>query len=174
MKSFGVAASLAFLSLAFGAAAAEGPPATVPPQLIANYTLVRPDVATAGAPTEAGVARLAELGFRVVVDLRAADEGVAERAALEEAGLRYVSIPVDPKTFSRADVAAVARVIDEEGRGPVLLHCTTANRVGGVWTVLEVMKGRPYDEAEAEGRRVGLRSEAMVAAVKRVLGEDAR
>jgi uncharacterized protein (TIGR01244 family) len=163
---------LAFLFFGIGVAAGEGLPTSVAPQLIPNYTLAVPDVAAAGAPTEAGLAQLAELGFRIVVDLRAADEGVAERAALEAAGLRYVSIPIDARTFSREDVAAVARVLDEDGRGPVLLHCATANRVGGVWTVLEVMKGRPYEEAEAEGRRIGLRSKEMKDAVKRVLGID--
>lgn len=64
----------------------------------------------------------------------------------------------------------MARVIAEPGRGPVLLHCASGNRAAGVWTVLQVMEGRPYDEAEAEGRKIGLQSLAMVAAVRRVAG----
>jgi hypothetical protein len=38
-----------------------------------------------------------------------------------------------------------------------------------VWTVLQVTKGVPYEDAEAEGRRIGLRNAAMIAAVRRVL-----
>ena len=46
----------------------------------------------------------------------------------------------------------------------------SGNRAAGVWTVLLVMEGRTYDEAEAEGRRVGLQSPVMIAAVRRVAG----
>jgi uncharacterized protein (TIGR01244 family) len=154
--------------------AANGPlPESVKPSVIPNYSLLRPDVAAAGQPTEAGLGRLRELGFRVVVDLRVPSEGTAaEEAAVKTAGLRYVSVPVTPETFRREDVEAVARILDERGRGPVLLHCVTGNRVGGVWTVLQVTKGVPYEDAEAEGRKIGLRSPAMVAAVRRVLGPE--
>jgi len=152
--------------------AADGPlPESVAPSVIPNYSLLRPDLAAAGRPTEEGLRRLRDLGFRVVIDLRAPSEGTAaEEAAVKEAGLRYVSVPITPETFRREDVDAVARILDERGRGPVLLHCATANRVGGVWTVLQVTKGVPYEDAEAEGRRIGLRSAAMVAAVRRVVG----
>ena len=34
------------------------------------------------------------------------------------------------------------------------------------------MEGRPYDEAEAEGRKVGLQSPAMIAAVRRVAAAE--
>jgi uncharacterized protein (TIGR01244 family) len=154
-------------------AAAEGPPETVAPSLIPNYKLIRDDVATAGQPSEQALLKLRELGFTVVVDLRAPEEGTAaERAVVERAGLRYVSVPVTPKTFSREDAAKVAAILDEKDRGAVLLHCATANRVGGLWTVMEVAKGRSYDDAEKEGVQIGLHSAAMKAAVKRVLGID--
>ena len=155
--------------------AASGPlPESVAPSVIPNYSLLRPDLAAAGQPTNEGLQRLRDLGFRVVIDLRAPSEGTAaEEAAVKEAGLRYVSVPITPETFRREDVEAVARIIDERGRGPALLHCATGNRVGGVWTVLQVTKGVPYEDAEAEGRRIGLRSAAMVAAVRRVVRPQA-
>jgi uncharacterized protein (TIGR01244 family) len=156
------------------ATAAAGPiPESLAPSVIPYYTLIREDVAGAGLPTEQGLAQLRELGFAIVIDLRATTEGTeSERAAVEAAGLRYVAVPFTPETFRRADAETVARVLDEKGRGPVLIHCATANRVGGVCTAVEVSRGRPYDEAEAEGRRIGLRTPAMIAAVKRALGRD--
>jgi protein tyrosine phosphatase (PTP) superfamily phosphohydrolase (DUF442 family) len=81
-----------------------------------------------------------------------------------------VSVPITPETFRRQDVEEIASVLREPERGPVLLHCASGNRAGGVWTVLRVMEGRPYDEAEAEGRRIGLQGPAMIAAVRRVAG----
>ena len=156
--------------------AASGPalPETVAPTVIPNYWRLRADVASSGRPTDEGLARLRELGFRVVVDLRTESEGTeAERQAVTAAGLRYVSVPVTPRTFSRADARAVGAVLDEEGRGPVLIHCATGNRVGAVWTILELDRGVSYEDALAEGRRIGLRSEDMVDAVRRVAGHSA-
>jgi uncharacterized protein (TIGR01244 family) len=149
-------------------------PETVEPSLLPNYTRLHSDLAAAGQPTEAGLQRLREMGFRVVIDLRAPSEGTAaEEAAVKAAGLRYVSVPVTPETFRREDVDAVARVLDERGRGPVLLHCSSSNRVGGVWAVLQSTKGLTYEEAEAEGRKAGLRSAGMITAVKRVVRPQA-
>lgn len=175
--SVAMAGLLVLAAGAFGCRTAAGRtvvdaplPETVAPSVIPNYSLLRPDLAAAGQPTEAGLKRLRELGFRVVIDLRAPSEGTAaEEAAVEAAGLRYVSVPITPETFRRDDVEAVATVIDEPGRGPALLHCATGNRVGGVWTVLQVTRGVPWEDAEAEGRRIGLRSAAMVGAVRRVV-----
>ena len=162
-----VTAAVASLCAASGA----GLPATVAPAVIPNYSLLRADVAAGGRPTDEGLARLRDLGFRVVVDLRAESEGTEpERRAVTAAGLRYVSVPVTPRTFRRADAHAVKAVLDEEGRGPVLVHCATGNRVGAVWAVLELERGRTYEDALAAGRKVGLRSEDMVDAVRRVAG----
>lgn len=53
--------------------------------------------ATAGQPTEAAFAKLAANGFRSVLNLRTAEEGVdlqRQRGLAEKSGLRYLSIPV--------------------------------------------------------------------------------
>ena len=147
-------------------------PEAVQPSLIPNYHRMSPDLATGGAPTEGGLRRLGDLGFQVIVDLRSPAEGTAaERTAVEASGLRYVGVPITPETFSIEQVKAVGTLLDEPGRGPVLLHCGSGNRVGAVWTVLQVLKGRVYAEAEAEGREIGLQSPAMIDAVRRVVGE---
>jgi len=64
-------------------------------------------------------------------------------------------------------------VLDDPASGPVLLHCSTSNRVGGVLAVLEAKAGKPVDDAIAAGRKAGLKSDVMVEAVKRVLAEPA-
>jgi len=140
---------------------------------IPNYRLVQPGLATAGQPSAETLARLKELGFRTVVNLRTEKEGAREEeAAVAASGLRYVWVPVAPDTFSAADVDAVAKVLEDPEAAPVLLHCSSANRVGGVWAVLEARKGRTPEEAEAAGRAVGLSSPAMVEALRRVLASD--
>jgi uncharacterized protein (TIGR01244 family) len=109
------------------------------------------------------------MGFRTVINLRTESEGAkAEQEAVEKAGLRYVWVPMTSDSFSAADVSRVASVVDDASAGPVLLHCKSANRVGAMWAALEAAKGKTLDEAEAEGRAVGLTSPALVEAFRRV------
>ena len=154
-------------AFAFGA----GIPDTVDGSLIVNYVVAGPGVAGAGQPSSAGLARLKELGFRTVVNLRVEGESgyVDEKAILEAQGLRYVHVPLTASTLSDADVQAVRAVLDDAAAGPVLIHCTSGNRVGAVWAVIQGRRGKTADEAEAEGRRVGMKGSAMTSAVRRLL-----
>ena len=162
---------LSFATLAFALARSAGAeiPESLDPALIAKYRLVRPGLATGGKPSPEALDRLKTLGFKTVVDLRTETEGTAtEKQAVEAQGLRYVLVPITAATFSAADVAAVANVLNDPAAAPVLLHCASANRVGAVWAVLQVQAGRPLEEAEAAGQEVGLTSAAMVEATRRV------
>jgi len=152
---------------------ADGPvPASMPETEIASYHFVRPDLAIAGRPSAGTLARLKDLGFRTVIDLRPESEGTAdEKSAVESQGLRYVSVPFTPASFTLADAKAVASALEDPAAGPVLLHCASANRAGGLWMVLQTIAGKPIDEAEQEGRKVGLRSDAMAEAARRVAGQ---
>jgi uncharacterized protein (TIGR01244 family) len=148
-----------------------GGPETVEPAAIPAYRLIRPDLATAGQPSPDALARLGEMGFKTVINLRTEGEGaVAERAVVEAQGLRYAWIPVTLDTFSLGDVQAIEKVLDDPAAGPVLIHCASSNRVGAAWAVIQARKGKTPDEALAAGRTAGLHSPQMEAAVRRVLG----
>jgi len=156
--------------LAAGPLGAEIPEA-VDKAVIPNYRVIRPGLAAAGQPSPEAIGRLKEMGFKTVINLRTEKEGTrAEEQAVATAGLRYVWVPVSADTLSSADVDAVAKVLDDSAAGPVLLHCGSANRVGAIWTILQVRKGKTLAEAEAEGRAIGLAGPAMEGAVRRVLG----
>lgn len=134
------------------------------------YKLLRPGLAVAGQPSTQLIGQLKELGFRTVVDLRTESEGLdAERKSVESQGLRYVSVPFSADTFALEDALRVGRVLEDAQAGPVLVHCASSNRVGGVWAVLQARSGKSLDEAIEAGRQAGLKSDAMIAAVKRVL-----
>jgi uncharacterized protein (TIGR01244 family) len=149
-------------------------PATMDPALIPNYQVLRPGLAVGGKPSPEALAKLKDHGFKTVIDLRSEAEGLAEeKAIVESQGLRYVSVPMTAATFSLEDALAVGRVLDDQAASPVLLHCSSSNRVGGVLAVLEAKAGRPVDEAIATGKKAGLKGEAMVEAVKRVIAEPA-
>jgi uncharacterized protein (TIGR01244 family) len=166
-----IAAGLATLLLA-AAAAWSQIPESVGPESIPNYRVIRPGLAVGGQPSPQALARLKEMGFRTVVNLRTEQEGGKDaEKAVRAAGLEYLWVPVTPATFSAADVDAVAKVLDDPGAGPVLLHCSSSNRSGAVWAALQARRGRSIEDAEADGRAAGLTSDGMVAAFRRVAGE---
>jgi uncharacterized protein (TIGR01244 family) len=161
----------ALLSLGLLAWAAAGRAGEVPPAVdgIADYHVVRPGLAISGELSPAAQKQLKALGFRTIIDLRTGPEGTAaEEAAVRAQGLRYVSVPVTPATLSVKDVETVAAILDDATAEPVLLHCASGNRAGGLLAAVLARKGASLDEAEAEGVRAGLSSQAMKDAVRRV------
>lgn len=130
-----------------------------------------------GQPDAAAFQRLSEeAGIQTVVSFRRPEElaklNFDEPALLETLGIRFINIPVMPDTFSKADVDRLAAVLDKT-EGPILLHCSSSNRVGGVWaTYLVQHRGVALEEALRLGHAAGLSSDTMVEAVHRVLGEQ--
>lgn len=129
----------------------------------------------AGQPSEAALKLAAIEGVGLVINLRP-DEEMAkvpfdEPGLVAELGMRYVSIPVTPATFSRADVDRFAAEITSTD-GPVLFHCSSSNRCGGLWTVYLMREhGLSWVEALALGKAAGLRRQSMIDAVQRVAEE---
>jgi len=131
----------------------------------------------AGQPDEASLVRLAtEAGVRTVVNLRGPEEmsqvGFDEHAVADSLGLRYVNIPVSPDSFSAEDVERFAAVLEQTDE-PVLLHCASSNRVGGMWAAyLAMHRNLTLDDAVELGESAGLRSPGMVDATRRVAGKQ--
>ena len=146
--------SLVVLALLAAAPLRAQIPEMVDGTAIPNYRVIRPGLAAAGQPSPQALGRLKAMGFKTVINLRTEKEGgQAEGATVKAAGLRYVWVPVAADTFSAADVDAVAKVLNDPEAAPILLHCSSASRVGAVWTLLQVRKGRAPEEAEAAGWR---------------------
>jgi uncharacterized protein (TIGR01244 family) len=142
---------------------------------VPDYHVVRPNLATAGQPSPEALKQLKDLGFKTVINLRTEGEGAKDEEPLvRELGLRYVWVPVTPQSLSAKDVDDVAAVLNDESAGPVLLHCASANRAGALVAAVSVRNGKTIEEAEAEGARVGLTSDALKAAVRRVSTPPAR
>jgi uncharacterized protein (TIGR01244 family) len=119
-------------------------------------------IATGGQPTEAAFAKLASNGYRAVLNLRTAQEGIdleREKQLVEKAGMRYINIPVigsAPK-FEQAD--EFIKVAKEPANQPMLIHCGSANRVGAFWMIYRVVEqGWAEEKALEEATQIGLRS----------------
>jgi uncharacterized protein (TIGR01244 family) len=140
---------------------------------VPNATFPLPGVMAAGQPTGEQIQLLAEEGYRTVIDLRPPDEprGFDEPDAAKQSGLAYVNIPVTPATL---DQATIDRFLDalRKAERPVLLHCSSSNRVGGLlyaWLVLE--RKEPPAKALEKARAAGLRSPEILEKVQKLVAE---
>ncbi len=120
---------------------------------------------TGGQPTDKAFSKLAANGFRSVLNLRTASEGIdleEQRAAVEEAGMRYLPIPVAGSAPQAAQVEEFIRIVKEESNHPMFIHCGTANRVGALMMIYRVIEhGWTEEKALEEAVRIGLRSEEL-------------
>jgi len=146
---------LLFVLLASAVAAQEAPLTAV------NFLRINEQVCTAGQPSMEDLVRLKAQGIRAVINLRRPSEHNAEEetAKMRELGLRYINIPVDGANIQNAQVAEFLKAAEDPANHPLFIHCTTANRVGGFWMIYRVLVDKlPLEEAEAEARKVGLRT----------------
>ena len=122
-------------------------------------------IATGGQPKDSAFATLASNGYRAVLNLRTATEGVDlkhEQEAVEKAGLRYVNIPVASSAPKPEQVDEFIKAVKDKDNHPMLIHCGSANRVGAFWMIYRVVdQGWPEDKALEEAAKIGLTSPAL-------------
>lgn len=138
-------------------------------QQLPNYHRVNQEVATAGQPSPEHWAELAKQGFKTVINLRTAEEGALdEQMQAKQASLHYVNIPVIsgvPMTAGQAKQLADALANHPK---PVLIHCASGNRVGGLWALYRMQQGVAQETALQEGRKIGMKEgiEMMIKQIK--------
>lgn len=152
-------ASACVVALAAAAAApAEAPFGDKVGPALTYYNRAAPHVGSAGALAEGGVAEAKALGFKLIVDLLTPEEGAAEEEAEAAAvGISYANVPVSTRAPTPAQVAEVARLLEDAANRPVLVHRETANRVGALWALYRTGRGVPGEVAIEEGRALGLK-----------------
>lgn len=133
-------------------------------EALVNGSCPLPDVAAAGQPRAEDFRRLADAGYKSIIDLRhpAEDRGFDEAAVARDAGLRYENIPVTPPTLGDAEFDRFRAVLMDPANRPLLVHCASANRVGALLIpYLMLDEGRPVGVALELAKRAGLRSQEL-------------
>jgi uncharacterized protein (TIGR01244 family) len=170
--------SAMMLAACFGAAlaAAQGTDSGVPAQArvspsVSCYRPLTSQIATGGLIKADGVAELKSLGFATILDLRDPLEGIEpEQRAAAAVGIRYIDLPFAQDIPPEEELKAFARIVEDPGNHPLLIHCVSANRVGVMWTLYQVRRGVPFATAVAEGRAIGMKP-AREHFVRKHLGE---
>ena len=167
-SSLAAATLLALLALPVFAQAPE------PPGFgIANAVQPEEGLLIAGQPTAKQLKAAAKAGSRTVIDLRplAEDHGFDEEKAARKAKLEYTNIGVSPDTLDASTVKYFMTVLSNAER-PVLVHCSSGNRAGGLyyaWLVLE--NGMPEEQAMQQAQAAGLQAADLGEKVHELVNE---
>ena len=117
------------------------------------------DISIGGQPDAADLPRLAQRGYRTVVNLRGAhEEGVLEdeKRLAEEAGLNYAEIPVTPETLDDLAVQRFQGAVTGTDGPPAYVHCRGGGRAG-LLTLMHLALAHSWSlqQAYEEGERHG-------------------
>lgn len=113
---------------------------------------------SAGQPSLPQLEAAASAGYTTVVDLRCAGEfnDFDEPALVTGLGMTYQRIPVDGAAGITEENARALQAALRDAPGPVLCHCGSGNRVGGLVALGEWLDGADTETAVAEGRKAGM------------------
>jgi uncharacterized protein (TIGR01244 family) len=139
---------------------------------IPNLTQPKPEIFTAGQPTETGFKELAAMGIRTVINVLPEPQCMkGEQGMVQMNQMVYHKLPFEAATLNRDTIDEFGYLMMTVER-PVLIHCSTGNHVGGLWLAHRVLNDRmPVSVAIAEARRIGIRP-SMETMVLRWLGES--
>jgi uncharacterized protein (TIGR01244 family) len=143
---------------------------------VKNVTQLR-HLYISGQPDAAGFAAARDAGIAVVIDLRAPGErDWDEVPVVEGLGMTYHNVPVHGASFDPEAFERIEALVKDAGEKPILLHCSSSNRVAGWLAVhLALAHDMTEEEAIAVGRRAGITKSGIEERVHDYLaGERAR
>ena len=131
-----------------------------------NASQPLPNLATSGQPTPQQFEALKHAGAQVVIDLRDPAEArpFNEPSVVTGLGMTYVNIPIGPMTpLNDALMDQILTVLRDHANDRVVMHCASANRVGGALIpYLVIDQKMEQDDAIDAAQRIGLRSPEYV------------
>lgn len=111
--------------------------------------------------TLAEVAYAKALGIGTIINNRPEGEsddqvpGDDIARAAQEAGIRYVAIPVTHAGFSMTQVQAMQQALVDAGDAPVLAYCRSGTRSTLLWALAQAQAGAAPDEIAAKAAGAG-------------------
>ena len=107
-------------------------PAQATPMNVENFGKVNDHIYRGGQPNGDNYRQLVALGIKTVLDLRA-DSEQGEKVLAEEAGLRYINLPMAPREYPQPDAAQqFLEIVNDQSIWPVYVHCAGGRHRTGV------------------------------------------
>jgi len=111
-------------------------------QAITSFLPLSDDIATAGQPRAEQFADIGAAGYDLVVNL-AMETSTAflanERELVEEAGMRYIALPVEWEAPSKADFQQFAEILEANKSSKVFVHCALNMRVSAFMYLYRIL-----------------------------------
>lgn len=116
----------------------------------------------AGQPRSESFLAIANAGVKHIINLRPPSEtpDVNEAAIVTQAGMAYYNIPIaSGAELTRDKVVLIDKILTTIGDEPVLIHCSSSNRVGAIMALKAVwLDKKSTENAIAIGHQWGLTS----------------
>jgi len=129
--------------------------------------------AVGGQPTHSAYAKAAANGFRSVLTLRTAKDGVdpmRERFIVEQNKLSYFNIPATVKLPRYNQVDEFLKLVREPANHPMLINCAFAERVAPFMMIFRIVEqGWSEDKAVEEASQSGLKRDQLKSFAKQYL-----
>jgi protein tyrosine/serine phosphatase len=119
---------------------------------IDNFGQVNDHIYRGGQPKGEHFKQLAVMGVKTVLDLRG-DAEPGSKTDAEQAGLRYINLPLTPKRYPQADAATrFLEIVNDQANWPVFVHCAGGrHRTGAMIAVYRMtMDNWTVDQAYNE------------------------
>ncbi|MEO8478224.1 MAG: hypothetical protein ABI542_01230 [Gemmatimonadota bacterium] len=130
-----------------------------------NASQPLPWLLTCGQPTVEQFTRAVEAGVTLVIDLRDPMEArpFDEPDTLKGLGATYLNVPVTSGALDDTSLEQILEAIRAHPNAPTMVHCASANRVGGA-LIPFFMLDQGMDEPAAidAAMKVGLRSAELM------------
>jgi protein tyrosine phosphatase (PTP) superfamily phosphohydrolase (DUF442 family) len=132
---------------------------------VVNATQPEPRLLTAGQPGPDHLKALQAAGVEVVFDIRDPMEPrpFDEPSVVEQLGMEYVNVPVRQGALDDEMMDRALATLRKNLNRPMLLHCASANRVGGMLIPYFILdRGMSEEEAVEAAMRIGLRGSDLL------------
>lgn len=156
------AASLIALAVALAWAApchaADQAKSPDPESLVPNGRMPVEGVLTGGQPSPRQLKKLADLGYRTIINMRLPEEeGNTDPRAVSGLGMDYVSLPLAGSAgINEKNARALAEILERSER-PVLIHCASGNRIGAIMGLkAHVVDGLSPEKAMEVAKAAGI------------------
>jgi protein tyrosine phosphatase (PTP) superfamily phosphohydrolase (DUF442 family) len=119
-----------------------------------------PWMITCGQPSADQLSAAGQAGVTTVLDLRDPMEArpLDEAATIAAAGMEYINIPVTLGALDDTTLDQILTAIRSHADRPLMVHCASANRVGGALIPYFILDhGMTEEQAIDAATRIGLR-----------------
>lgn len=119
------------------------------------------DVYLASQPQETDFKTAKDAGVKTVINMRHPEEmtDFDEKETVTALGMEYVNLPWAGPEELTDEVFGRARELLNISEKPILLHCSSANRVGAVWIPWRVLDGGiDIEDAVEEAKTIGIKT----------------